>query len=561
MVAMVLACVAAPAAAQPDDDAPGDAPELPTGPPDTGFIGAASVALEIDDCPQSPEVPEAQLESMAYERYERGNVLHLQGDYAGAVAELVHGYCLWPPKATPLLKYIAQSYERLVQYEKAVAYLERYLLQIAGQRGNEEEQQAIAARIQVLRRLRSTITVATEPTGAVITVANDAGPIASEADGQRLEVTAGAYTLIVEKTGYEPIRKPIVIGIGQPYSFSFRLEPKSGRLRIQTVPGDARIFIDDRLAGIGSYAGELAIGPHTLSFEARGYIDAREEIEILAGETKQVSKSLERPPTSGKTQLIVAATLAGTVIGASAVGGSTDDDLFGALGGLAGLTIGGAGTYFLYDDIDLGSSSYIITSGMIGAIEGGGIGVLASNDPDAGWIGGLIGVGAGAGFAVFTAERFQLSAGDAALLNSGAAWGLVSGLWFTQVFHDSSNVGAGLVLGGTNLGVVGGVLLGRTLEYSRKHVALIDLAGLAGIATGLAVHSGVVGNGEDEMVERDEQQAHFALAGMALGLATGALLTRNLDAPKLPRLQPQITPAAANGNGAKGWILSFGGGF
>ena len=159
----------------------------------------------------------------------------------------------------------------------------------------------------------------------------------------------------------------------------------------------------------------------------------------------------------------------------------------------------------------------------------------------------MVGATVGAGFAMATAARFELTAGDAALLNSGASWGLVSGLWFTQVFHASSNVGAAMVLGGTNLGVVGGVLLGRTVDYSRKHVALIDLAGLVGIATGLAVHSGYVGNGEDMTVERDEQQAHFALAGMAIGLAAGGVLTRNLDAPKLPRLQPRRSrpPAAA----------------
>jgi hypothetical protein len=542
---LALLVVASPAWAQPDED--------------TGFIGAPRVPLEIDDCPQAPDVPAKQLESMAAERYDRGEVLHLQGDYQGAVDELVHGYCLVPELAGRLLKDIAQSYERLVQYEKAVAYFERYLLVIASQPQTADEQRAVATRIQVLRQLRSNITVATEPRGAQIIVSNDAGPVATRRDGERLEVTAGNYTLTVEKTGYETIRQPLAVGIGQPYSYSFRLKPRSGTLRVQAVPGDARIIIDDRLAGIGSFAGDLEIGPHWIAFEARGYVDAREKVEIIAGETKQVSKTLDRPPTSGKSQLIVASTLAGAVIGAAAVGGSTDDGFLGTLGGVAGLTIGGAGTYFLYDDIDVGSSSYIITSGMIGVVEGVGVGLLASDDSDAAWIGGLVGASAGAGFAMATADRFRFTAGDAALLNSGASWGLVSGLWFTQVFHASSNVGAAMVLGGTNLGVVGGVLLGRQLDYSRRHVALIDLAGLVGIATGLSVHSGVVGNNEDEMVERDEQQAHFALAGMAIGLGAGALLTRNMDAPKLPRLQPQIAPTTP-GTG-KGWILSVGGSY
>jgi len=524
--------------------------------PDTGYIGVRPTPLEIDDCPTPPDLPQQQLGKMVAERYARGEVLHLQGDYRGAVAELVAAYCLVPALSGGLLKDIAQSYERLVAYEMAVAYFERYLLLIVNQSGSLAEQRAVATRIQVLRQLPSTVRVATEPRDASVVIASDAGPVATARDGKQLEVTAGTYTLIVEKPGYEPIRQPLVVGIGQPYSYSFRLKPRSGELRVQTVPGDARIIIDDRLAGIGSYRGELEIGPHTLQFEARGYVDDRASVEILAGETTQLSKTLARPPSSGKTQLVVAGTLAGLVVGSAAVGASTDDAVFGLLGGLAGLATRGAGTYFLYDDIDVGSSSYIITSGLLGAVEGVGLGVLTSNDPDAGWIGGLVGTGVGAGFAAVTADRFRFSAGDAAMLNSGGAWGLVSGLWFTQVFHASDNVAAAMVLGGTNLGIVGGVLLGRTVEYSRKHVALIDLAGLVGISTGLAVHSSVVGNTEDMMVERNEQQAHFALAGMMIGLGAGAFLTRNLDAPKLPRLQPQVTPT---GNGARGWIFSVGG--
>ncbi len=540
-VLVVVAAAAAAAEAQPASI-------------DSGFIGRAPLALEIDDCPRPPDVPAARLEAMAAERYDRGSVLHVQGDYQGAVDELVQAYCLVPALAAGLLKDIAQSYERMVQYEKAVAYFERYLL-VADQR-DPDERRAISTRVQVLRQLRSSVTVATEPSGATITLASDAGPVATERDGERLSVVAGDYTLIVEKPGHETIRRPLRVGIGQPYSFSFRLAPRRGTLRVQTVPGDARIYVDDKFEALGIYRGEVEIGTRQVTVEAKGYTSVTEQVEILAGETRQVSISLPQPPQSGKTQLVVAASITGTIVGGLAVGGSTDDGLFGTPGALAGLAIGGAGSHFLYDDIELGSSSYIITSTILGAVEGVGVGLLVSRDSDAGWIGGLVGAGVATGFAVATAPRFRFSAGDAALLNSGALWGLVSGLWFTQVFHADDRVGAALVLGGTNLGVVGGVLLGGTLEYSRKHVALIDLAGLAGIATGLAVHSAVVGNDEDQPVERGEQQAHFALAGMAIGLGAGAFLTRNLDAPRLPRLQPQLTPTAGGG---QGWMLSVGG--
>lgn len=519
---------------------------------DTGFIGRR-MRLDIDDCPPVPDLPPKKIGAMSYERYQRGSVLHVQGDYDEAVKALVSAYCLAPAQSASMLVDIAQSYERMVQYETAVAYFERYVRLLTE---DNDERRAISARIEVLRELKSTVTVATEPAGASIVISSDAGPVATARDGEVLKVVAGEYTLVVEKRGYETVRKPITPGIGQPYSYSFRLQPKRGMLRIQTVPGDARIYVDDKFEGLGSFRESVEIGPHEVRVEAKGYLPGTRSIEVLADESEQLGISLEKPPQSGKLQLVIAASVAGTIAGAAAVGGSTDDTTFGTLGGLAGLAIGGAGTHFLYDDIDLGSSSYIITTGIIGTIEGTSLGYLISDDADAGWIGSLVGTGAGAAFALATAPRFEFSPGDAALLNSGAAWGLVSGAWFTQVFHADSRVAAAMILGGTNLGVIGGVLLGRQTEYSRKHVVFIDLAGLAGIATGLAVHSAYVGNGEDVMVERSEQQAHFALAGMAIGLASGAFLTRNLDAPKLPRLQPQVAPAPA---GAKGLMLSVGG--
>lgn len=541
---VIAALVLAPAvaAAQPSDG----------GQPDTGYIGRR-IPLEIDDCPPVPDLPPTRLGALSYERYQRGSVLHVQGDYQAAVKELISAYCLTPEFSGQTLVDIAQSYERMVEYEKAVAYFERYVLLLGD---DTDERRAISTRIQVLRQLPSTVTVATEPRGASVVIANDAGPVATERDGERLSVVAGEYTLEIEKPGYEPVRQPLVVGIGQPYSFSFRLQPKRGELRVQTVPGDARIYVDDRFEGLGSFRERVDIGVHEVRVEAKGFLSKTQKVEILADESEQLGISLDRPPTSGKTQLVIAGSIVGTVVGATAVGASTDDPTFGTLGALAGLAVGGAGTHFLYDDIDLGSSNYIITTSLIGAIEGVGVGLLASDDPDAGWVGAVAGTSVGAAFAVATAPRFAYSIGDAALLNSGAAWGMVSGLWFTQVFHADRRVGAAMVLGGTNLGVVGGVLLGRQLEYSRRHVVFIDLAGLAGIATGLAAHSAYVGNEEDAMVERSEQQAHFALAGMAVGLAAGAFLTRNLDAPKLPRLQPQISPAPG---GDKGWILSVGG--
>ena len=66
---------------------------------------------------------------------------------------------------------------------------------------------------------------------------------------------------------------------------------------------------------------------------------------------------------------------------------------------------------------------------------------------------------------------------------------------------------------------------------SRTHVLLIDLAGVAGTVSGLAL-GGVVTSGGGV----DSHSAKFALGGMAIGLIAGAVLTTlvDVDAPIEP---------------------------
>lgn len=180
----------------------------------------------------------------------------------------------------------------------------------------------------------------------------------------------------------------------------------------------------------------------------------------------------------------------------------------------------------------------------------------------------IAGMAGGATFAMLTADRFRLDAGDAALLNSGALWGSVSGGLFAAIFEFEPEVSQGLVLGGLNLGIVSGVLLGRQVEYSRRHVALIDLAGLAGMGVSVALQS-VIDSALESSDPSDptaaddttgERTAHFALAGMAGGLALGAWLTRKVDVPKVKGVTP-VMQNAKDADGTKTTIFGVMGDF
>lgn len=88
----------------------------------------ARLVLEVDDCPAKPSLPQDKLIGIAREHYNRGEILYVQGDYAGAVQEFTASYCLYP--YFTILKDIGQAYERQLDYQRAIAYLERYVFAV-----------------------------------------------------------------------------------------------------------------------------------------------------------------------------------------------------------------------------------------------------------------------------------------------------------------------------------------------------------------------------------------------------------------------------------------------
>jgi hypothetical protein len=539
VVAILALWAATPAAAQPD----------------SGFIGKVSAQLEIDDCPRAdPAASEAQLTARFGALYERGEVLYLQGDYPGAVRELVSGYCVaggfgrGREVRYQLLKDIGQAYERNLDYEKAIGYFERFIHDYPTG-VDPADRRVVESRVLVLQKLRAQILVETSPGGANVTISNEGGVAGLGRSGKPIEVPGGAYAMLVELAGHEPHTQQIEVRIGKPFAFFVPLRPLRGRLSAQVAPADARVFLRDRsverFVGVGRVDEVLPAGKYVLIAEAPDRLKEERPIEVLPDRVNRMQLDLPLRPQFGRRQLILFSAIGGAYSAGGLLTAFNETGISG-LGVAGGAAIGLLGSIlYLPDEVPLGASNLAITAGLTGTLAGvTGALVFTDSERIAGPVLGaatLLGTGLG----YYLGERTKITPGDAALFNSSVLWGTVAGGLFALSFGgEERRISSGLVLSGLGMGAVSGVLMTRYFEVSRRRAVLIDIGGLAGIIGGLAAE-GLVYRSDGAGAEASaEHVANFMLGGVAIGLIGAGILTRNLDAPKVP-VKPAIGTATA----------------
>ncbi len=523
---------------------------------DAGFIGKHVAVLEVDDCPADPQVSPDQLQAIGGEHFERGEVLYVQGDYAGAVKELVAAYCIKP--FYTILKDIGQAYERELDYERAIAYLERYVMEMpkdAKRAGScdpdpQDDRKNVTARIKVLQTLRAKIRINTEPGDAQITLSNESGLQNRGKSGQELAVLGGRYDVLIERKGFETVVQEVRAEIGKPYTLFVRLEPKRGKLRVRVIPSNARLFLDHKQVGVGAYEAELEGGRYQLVAEAGDFVTAKREIEVLADHDTPIAFELEPQPQTGRRQFIGYATIAGAIAGGT-LAGATSETAVIAVGATVGLGAGFFGSYFVTPrDIPLGTSSLTITSSLVGGVLSGTATVLFTGDANrvAPAVGSGLVLGGIAGY--YLGSRLEIAPGDAAVINSGALWGTVVGGLFSGSFEATSDrrIGASLVLTGLSMGTLGGVLMTRYFDVSRTRATLIDLGGVVGVFVGAAIDNVVSQANENESIDA-ERTANYTLGGLATGLILAGILTRNVDNPPLS-VTPVVSKTQTGGPGS-----------
>ncbi|MDB4954824.1 MAG: hypothetical protein JWO36_2393 [Myxococcales bacterium] len=519
-----------------------------------GYIGKELQLLEIDDCPPLPPLPPERIRQIGAEHFSRGEVLYVQGDYPGAVNELVASYCLIPFYS--ILKDIGQAYERELEYGKAIAYFERFVMEVPkdAQRTSQcaadpqDDKKNVLARMVVLANLRAKIIVDTVPPNAEIVLENENGVQGRARSGQEISVLGGPYKMTIELAGFKQRTREIRADIGKPYTYFERLEPLLGHIRVRVTPSDARLFMNGQSVGSSDFDGTLPGQHYTFEAEAPGYVTTKQDIEVLTDRDNGIVSIALRPEREvGRRQLLGYATAAGGVAGALLAGGQDNPQVITG-GLLAGVAAGYLGAYWgTAHDLALGTSSLTITGSLIGGGTGISLGLISTPNGNvrAPLVGGGLLLGAGVGY--YFGDRLHVSPGDAAMINTGALWGTAAGALFYSAFSPGERVGGALVLSGLGMGTIGGALVTRYFTVSRGHAALIDVGGILGLFVGVAAENLFSQAATTGTQGQAERTANFALGGMATGLIAAGVLTRNMDLPPLA-ITPSVGKVTTGGS-------------
>ena len=98
----------------------------------------------------------------------------------------------------------------------------------------------------------------------------------------------GAYTVVAEKRGFEPLRSSIEVTSADNQQFSLALVKLPGRLTVRTSVPDAEVAIDGGRVGKAPVENlELRPGQHTLAVSAPRYLPQEQTVTIEGGGVEQ----------------------------------------------------------------------------------------------------------------------------------------------------------------------------------------------------------------------------------------------------------------------------------
>jgi tetratricopeptide (TPR) repeat protein len=518
-------------------------------------------------------------EAVARESYKTGLALFDTGDKAQALVEFQRAYDL--TSKPEILIMIAHCEYHLGALKQARAHYEEFLSHETRGMWAEIARQ----RIEAIKRRQGVIVVQTVPDGVDVTIERLDGPakvVTGQAPNQ-FPVDAGRWRVTVRKASYKPASNEVTIDSVDTKPLFFALERLPAHLEIRTEPEGATLYVRGNRAR-NPYVQDVEPGAYEIYAEATSYESRTETFYVAPGERRKLRFPLRYVQRSGRPELIGFWTAAGATAGAGLVyarltavdknsGPIAPTSLMagGALvGGVAGALFS---TAYLPDYIPDNRALFRIGSAWIGAAEGAVAAAAVRPSSASAWLGGALGLGLGAASGKFF-ETKAPNYGRVAVIQSGAAAGLLAGALAVPALasmeickpapttemptppgkdclEGTANHSPLVLLGGLNLGLAAGLALSYLPDQSAygptwKRAVLVDLAIAAGTVAGtlfrvvgqcLAQNSAQSCSYQTDDPRGRRLTARFALAGGAVGLIAGLILTRDFDRYNSPPLE------------------------
>ena len=273
--------------------------------------------------PPAPPAPPAQTaprslsESLlgpAKADYDAAKLLYGDRDYRGALVKFEAAFAA--SKDPRLLWNMAACEKELRHYAKAVADINRYVVESGAMLSEQDRAEATAKR-DTLQAFVSPVAVrVSEPDADVLL---DGEVVGRSPLGAPIVADIGERTFTVRKAGFREFVQ--TVQVSGPASLDVQLLPEKheGRLEVR-APEGAQIRIDGQLMGVGSWSGTLASGTHALSVTAPHTRAYQSEVAIRDADTRTLSVMLE-PDERGGIPAWVWVTGGVVVVGGAATAG------------------------------------------------------------------------------------------------------------------------------------------------------------------------------------------------------------------------------------------------
>lgn len=110
------------------------------------------------------------------------------------------------------------------------------------------------------------------------------------------KIWPGKYSLSINKSNYEFYKRDIIISSGPTQILKINLKRLSGKLKVDSYPGNSEVFINGRLFGLTPLLKDLPTDNYKLRLESTGYYPIETEVTIDANHLTSQDIDLKPKP-------------------------------------------------------------------------------------------------------------------------------------------------------------------------------------------------------------------------------------------------------------------------